>query len=106
MSWLILVFAGLLEVIWAVGLKFTEGFSKPIPSLVTAAAMVASLYLLSVAMRSLPLGVAYAIWVGIGMVGAVVVGVVIFQESLSVVKLISLLLIVAGIIGLKWSAVA
>ena len=106
MSWLILVFAGLLEVIWAVGLKFTEGFSKPIPSLVTAAAMVASLYLLSVAMRSLPLGIAYAIWVGIGMVGAVVVGFVIFQESLSILKLISLLLIVAGIIGLKWSAVA
>ena len=104
MNWLILIVAGLLEVVWAVGLKFTEGLTKPIPSLVTVAAMAASLYLLSIAMRSLPLGTAYAIWVGIGMVGAVVLGVVIFQESLSVVKVVSLLLLIVGMIGLKWSS--
>lgn len=105
MSWLILLSAGLLEVIWAVGLKYTDGFSKPLPSLVTVAAMVASLYLLSLALRSLPLGVAYAVWMGIGMVGAVIVGVVIFQESLSVLKVISLVLLVAGIAGLKVSSI-
>ncbi|AOS97569.1 Quaternary ammonium compound-resistance protein SugE [Microbulbifer aggregans] len=104
MNWLILIFAGLLEVVWAVGLKFTEGFTRPIPSLVTVAAMAASLYLLSIAMRSLPLGTAYAIWVGIGMVGAVVVGVVMFHESLSVIRVVSLLFLVIGIMGLKFSS--
>lgn len=104
MNWLILIFAGLLEVVWAVGLKFTEGFTRPIPSLVTVAAMAASLYLLSIAMRSLPLGTAYAIWVGIGMVGAVVVGVVMFHESLSVIRVVSLLFLVTGIVGLKFSS--
>ncbi len=105
MNWLILIFAGLLEVGWAVGLKYTEGFTKPIPTALTVAAMVASLYLLSVAMRTLPLGVAYAVWVGIGMIGAVILGVVIFQESITMLKVLSLALIVAGIVGLKWSMV-
>lgn len=105
MSWLILVFAGILEVFWAVGLKYSEGFTKPFPSVATLAAMAASLYLLSLALRSLPLSVAYGIWVGIGMVGAVIVGLVVFQETLSPMKVISLLLLVAGVIGLKWSSV-
>ncbi len=103
MSWLILICAGLLEVVWAMGLKYTEGFTKPLPSLLTVAAMAASVYLLSIAMRSLPLGVAYTVWVGIGMVGAVIVGVLLFQESLSLMKGLSLLLLVTGIIGLKCS---
>ncbi len=104
MSWLILFCAGLMEVVWAVGLKYTEGFSKPVPSLITIAAMVASVYLLSIAMRSLPLGVAYAVWVGVGMMGAVIMGILLYQESLSLIKGISLVLMVVGIIGLKWSA--
>ncbi len=104
MSWLILILAGLLEVVWAVGLKFTEGFSKPLPSLITLVAMAASFYFLSLAMRELPLGVAYSVWVGVGMVGAVIVGVVVFGESLGAVKLVSLLLIISGIVGLKLSA--
>lgn len=103
MNWLILIFAGLLEVGWAIGLKYTEGFTKPVPTIASVATMAASLYLLSLAMRSLPIGPAYAIWVGIGMLGAVVFGIVFFQESVSALKLISLLFIVAGIIGLKMS---
>lgn len=106
MSWLILIFAGLLEVVWAVGLKYTEGFTRPVPTIATVAAMVASLYLLGVAMRSLPLGVAYAVWVGIGILGAVILDVAIVQEPLSMPKAISLLLIIAGIVGLKWSVSA
>ncbi|UHQ55345.1 quaternary ammonium compound efflux SMR transporter SugE [Microbulbifer sp. YPW16] len=104
MNWLILILAGLLEVAWATGLKYTEGFTRPISSLPTVAAMAASICLLSIAMRSLPLGSAYAVWVGIGMVGAVVVGVVVFHESLSVIKVVSLCFLVAGVIGLKWSS--
>lgn len=106
MNWLILIFAGLLEVGWAVGLKYTEGFTKPAPSIVTLAMMAASLYLLSLAMRSLPMGAAYAVWVGIGMLGAVLFGIVFFRESVSLLKMISLLFIVVGIIGLKWSVKA
>ncbi|MCX4189007.1 quaternary ammonium compound efflux SMR transporter SugE [Methylophaga sp. OBS3] len=104
MNWLILIFAGLLEVVWAVGLKYTEGFSKPIPSIITIAAMLASVYFLSVAMRSLPLSIAYAVWVGIGMIGAVIFGVLVFKEPLTLFKLVSLLLITTGIIGLKLSS--
>lgn len=106
MNWLILIFAGLLEVGWAVGLKYTEGFTKPFPTIATLATMAASLYLLSLAMRSLPMGAAYAVWVGIGVFGAVIFGVIFFQESISVIKGVSLLLILAGIMGLKWSATA
>jgi quaternary ammonium compound-resistance protein SugE len=101
MNWLILLLAGLLEVCWAVGLKYTEGFTRPIPSIATVAAMVASLYLLGLAMRSLPVGAAYAVWVGIGIVGAVILGAILFQEPLSLPKVVSILLIVAGIIGLR-----
>ncbi|RXE87296.1 MULTISPECIES: DMT family transporter [Pseudoalteromonas] len=101
MSWLLLVFAGLLEVVWAIGLKFTGGFTKPVPSIITLVAMAASFYFLSVALRTLPLSVAYSVWVGIGMVGSIIVGIVYFKEPLSLFKLLSLLLIVMGIIGLK-----
>jgi len=101
MNWLILFFAGLLEIVWAVGLKFTDGFTRPVPSLVTLLAMVGSFYLLSLAMRSLPLSTAYAVWVGIGAVGAVIAGVVLFQESVTTLKVVSLLLVITGIVGLK-----
>lgn len=104
MSWLILLVAGLLEVVWAVGLKYTQGFTRPIPSLLTLAAMVASIYLLAVAMRSLPLSTAYAIWVGIGMIGTVVVGLTMLNESMSLFKGISLILVVMGVVGLKLSS--
>ena len=104
MNWLILIFAGLLEVVWAVGLKYTHGFTKPLPSFITIATMAASFYCLSIAMRSLPLSIAYAVWVGIGMVGAVVFAVVFLKEPLSTAKLISLLLIITGILGLKLSS--
>ena len=104
MKWIILVVAGLLEVVWAVGLKYTEGFTRTWPSLVTVAAMIASVVLLGIAMKELPVGVAYGIWVGIGAVGAAMLGVVLFGESVSAVKVVSLLLIVAGIAGLKASA--
>ncbi|WP_414828347.1 quaternary ammonium compound efflux SMR transporter SugE [Alteromonas sp. H39] len=105
MSWLILFLAGILEVVWAVGLKFTDGFSKPLPSVITLAAMGASFYFLSLAMKELPLGVAYSVWVGVGMIGAVIVGIVVFNESIGLIKLVSVLLIISGIIGLKLSSV-
>jgi quaternary ammonium compound-resistance protein SugE len=98
MAWLLLVVAGLLEVGWAIGLKYTEGFSRPLP---TVAAMVLSVGLLGVAMKSLPVGTAYAVWVGVGAVGTAALGIVLFGELASVGRLVSLGLIVAGIVGLK-----
>lgn len=103
MSWLILVVAGLLEVVWAVGLKYTHGFSRLVPSIITVTAMVASVMLLSWAMKTLPTGTAYAVWTGIGAVGAAVTGIVLLGESASLARIASLALIVAGIIGLKLS---
>lgn len=105
MNWLILIVAGLLEVVWAVGLKYTDGFTKPLPSVITVAAMAASFYCLSLAMRSLPLSIAYTVWVGIGMVGAVIFGIIVLKEPINMVKVISLLLIISGILGLKLSSV-
>ncbi len=101
MIWLILLLAGLLEVVWATGLKFTHGFTRLFPSLITLVAMAGSFYLLGLAMRSLPLGTAYAIWVGIGVIGAAIAGIILFREPVSTLKIISLLLIVAGMVGLK-----
>ena len=101
MHWIVLVLAGLLEVVWAIGLKQTEGFTRLTPSLVTLVAMAGSFWLLSLAMRTLPLGTAYAIWVGIGAVGAAIAGVLLFGESVNALKVVSLMLVVAGIIGLK-----
>lgn len=104
MSWLILFVAGLLEVVWAVGLKYTHGFSRLIPSVITIVAMIASMALLSWAMKSLPVGTAYAVWTGIGAVGAAITGILLLGESASPMRIASLVLIVMGIIGLKMSA--
>ncbi|NLG60506.1 MAG: quaternary ammonium compound efflux SMR transporter SugE [Gammaproteobacteria bacterium] len=101
MSWTILFLAGLFEVAWAVGLKYTEGFTRLWPSVATLAAMALSFYLLAAAMRSLPLGTAYAVWVGIGAIGTAILGIVLFNEPASAGRLVSLGLILAGIIGLK-----
>ncbi|EAA7586718.1 quaternary ammonium compound efflux SMR transporter SugE [Salmonella enterica] len=104
MSWIILLIAGLLEVVLAVGLKYTHGFSRLTPSIITITAMVISMALLSWAMKTLPVGTAYAIWTGIGAVGAAITGILLLGESASPARLLSLGLIVAGIIGLKLSA--
>ncbi|EIU1680323.1 quaternary ammonium compound efflux SMR transporter SugE [Pseudomonas aeruginosa] len=103
MSWIILFFAGLFEVGWAVGLKYTEGFSKPIPTVLTALAMLVSLGLLGLAMKHLPLGTAYAVWTGVGAVGTVIAGIVLFGESMALLRLASVALIVCGLVGLKLS---
>lgn len=101
MAWGLLIVAGLLEVGWAIGLKYTEGFTRFWPSVGTVVAMVASVLLLGAAMRSLPVGTAYAVWVGVGAVGTAVLGMVLFGEAASMARLASLGLIVAGIVGLK-----
>ncbi len=101
MPWLILFVAGLFEVGWAVGLKYTQGFTRPWPTLGVAASLAASMALLAWAVRSLPLGTAYAVWTGIGAVGAVTLGVVLFKEPVTPARLVCLALIVAGILGLR-----
>ena len=103
MSWIILFFAGLFEVAWAIGLKYTDGFSRPMPTLLTVSAMVVSIGLLGVAMKELPLGTAYAIWTGVGAVGTVIAGILLFGEAMTLVRLASVGLIVAGLVGLKLS---
>ncbi|TWC58409.1 quaternary ammonium compound-resistance protein SugE [Pseudomonas sp. SJZ080] len=104
MSWVILFFAGLFEVGWAVGLKYTDGFSRPLPTALTVAAMAISLGLLGLAMKELPLGTAYAIWTGVGAVGTVIAGIILFGESMALFRLASVALIITGLIGLKVSA--
>ena len=104
MSWIILFFAGLFEVGWAVGLKYTDGFTRPLPTILTVGAMVISLGLLGLAMKELPLGTAYAIWTGVGAVGTVIAGIILFGESMALVRLVSVALIVTGLVGLKVSA--
>ena len=106
MAWLLLIIAGLLEVGWAIGLKYTEGFTRMWPSVFTIGAMVLSVVLLGVAMKSLPVGTAYAVWVGVGAVGTAILGIVLLGEPANPGRLISLGLIVAGIIGLKLATVA
>ncbi len=101
MAWLLLVLAGLFEVGWAIGLKYTDGFTRPLPTLATVAAMIISVGMLGVAMKSLPVGTAYAVWVGVGAVGTAILGIVLMGESAAPGRLISLGLIVAGIVGLK-----
>ena len=103
MSWIILFIAGLLEVVWAIGLKYTHGFTRLVPSVITVTAMIVSIVMLSWTMKSLPTGTAYAVWTGIGAVGAAITGIVLFGESANPARLLSLALIVAGIIGLKLS---
>jgi len=101
MSWLILVVAGLLEVAWAVGLKYTAGFTRLLPSVFTLVAMAGSVGLLGLALRTLPLGTAYAVWTGIGTVGTAIAGIALLGEPAGVLRLVSIGLIVAGIVGLK-----
>ena len=101
MPWLLLIIAGLFEIGWAIGLKYTEGFTRLWPSIGTAAAMVVSLVLLGIAMKALPVGTAYAVWVGVGAVGTVILGIVLFGEPAGVLRLVSVGLIIAGIVGLK-----
>ena len=100
-AWAVLVVAGLFEVGWAIGLKYTEGFTRLWPSVGTAAAMVVSVVLLGWAMRTLPVGTAYAVWTGIGAIGTVALGIVLFQEPATVARLVCVGLILAGIVGLK-----
>ncbi len=101
MTWTILVFAGLFEVAWAIGLKYTVGFTRLWPSVWTVVAMALSFWLLGLAMKALPVGTAYSIWVGIGAVGTVIFGIVLFNEPANAGRLISIGLIVAGLVGLK-----
>jgi quaternary ammonium compound-resistance protein SugE len=101
MAWLILFLAGLFETGWAVGLKYTFGFTRLWPSVGTLLAMALSLWLLSIAMKSLPLGTAYAVWVGVGAVGTVILGIVLFAEPANAARLVSVALIIAGIVGLR-----
>jgi quaternary ammonium compound-resistance protein SugE len=104
MTWIILVLAGLFEIVWAVGLKYTHGFTRLWPSVVTAGGMIVSFWLLALAMKTLPLGTAYAVWVGIGTVGAFVAGIVLFGESASWLRIASVAFIVLGLVGLKLSS--
>jgi quaternary ammonium compound-resistance protein SugE len=101
MNWVILVLAGLFEIGWAIGLKYTDGFTRPWPTLGTVVAMAISLALLGIAMKSLPVGTAYAVWVGVGAVGTAILGIVLLGEPANAGRLLSLSLIVAGIVGLK-----
>jgi len=103
-AWMLLVVAGLLETVWAIGLKYTQGFSKPLPSIVTIAAMIGSMYLLAVAIRTLPVGTAYAVWTGIGAMGAALFGIVLLGEPRTAWRVLSFALIIAGIAGLKLSS--
>lgn len=103
-NWLILLCAGLFEIVWAIGLKYTDGFSRFWPSVITAGAMLASVALLGIAMKSLPVGTAYAVWVGVGAIGTAILGIILFNESASLGRILSLFLILLGIIGLKLSS--
>ena len=101
MAWLILFVAGLFEIGWAIGLKYTDGFSRLMPSLLTGGAMLVSIVLLGIALKTLPVGTGYAVWTGIGAVGTAILGIFLFGESTDIMRLASIGLIVAGIIGLK-----
>lgn len=103
MSWTILFLAGIFEIFWAVGLKYSDGFTKLIPTIFTIVTMIISFYLLSLALKALPIGTAYAVWVGIGTVGTVIAGIMLFGESMSLIRVISILFILIGIVGLKFT---
>lgn len=104
MAWALLVVAGLLEVCWAIGLKYTDGFTRPLPSVLTGSAIVLSMLLLARAARDIPIGTAYAVWVGIGALGAAVLGIVLLREPVSPARVAFLVLLVAAIAGLKLTA--
>ena len=101
MAWFLLCVAGLFEIAWAIGLKYSDGFSRLVPSVLTVGAMAASIVLLSIALKSLPVGTAYAVWTGIGAAGTAVLGMYLFQEPATVLRLASIALVIAGIAGLK-----
>ena len=104
MAWLLLFIAGLLEIVWSLGLKYTHGFTRLAPSVITGAAMVASMYLLALAARTLPIGTAYAVWVGIGAAGAALGGVVLFGEAMPPRRIVFLAMLIVAIVGLKLTA--
>ncbi len=106
MPWIWLIIAGVLEIAWAVGLKYTEGFSKLRPSVVTVLLMLASFWCLAQAVKGLPLGTSYAIWTGIGAVGTAIAGIILFKEPATAARLVCMVLIVAGIVGLKFTTTA
>ena len=101
MAWAYLTGAGLFEIGWAIGLKYSDGFSKPLPTLLTAVAMGLSIWLLALAMKTIPVGTAYAVWTGIGAIGVGVLGMILFGESREIVRMVCLFMIVTGIVGLK-----
>jgi quaternary ammonium compound-resistance protein SugE len=101
MHWIYLFLAGVLEIVWAVGLKYSDGFSKPVPSVITGVALVVSMLFLALALRTIPVGTGYAIWTGIGAVGTAILGIVLFAEPATAARLGCIGLIVAGIVGLK-----
>lgn len=104
MAWLILIIAGLLEVAWAIGLKYTHGFTKLWPSVFTIAAIIASMYLLSVAAKTLPIGTAYAVWVGIGAAGTAILGIAVLKEPITIGRMAFLALMIISIVGLRFTA--
>lgn len=101
MAWIYLAVAGLFECAWAIGLKYTDGFTKLVPSLLTVSAMIVSFWLLSIAMKTIPIGTAYAVWTGIGAVGVAILGMFLFGESRDIMRVICLLLIISGLVGLR-----
>ncbi len=104
MAWVYLVIAGLFEITWAIGLKYAEGFTKLVPSVITVVGMIVSVVLLGLALRELPVGTGYAVWTGIGTVGAAILGMILFQEPATAIRLGCIALIVVGIMGLKFAA--
>ena len=101
MSWIYLLIAGLLEIVWAIGLKYTQGFTKLLPSAITIVAMIASIWFLALALRTIPVGTGYAVWTGIGATGTAILGIVLFAEPATAARLACIGLILAGIVGLK-----
>ena len=104
MPWILLTLAGLFEIGWAIGLKYTDGFTRPLPTVLTAGSMLVSIVLLGLAVKTLPMGTAYAVWTGIGAVGTVILGIVLFAEPVTAMRLGCIALIVTGILGLKFVA--
>ncbi|MBQ9245331.1 quaternary ammonium compound efflux SMR transporter SugE [bacterium] len=101
MAWIYLFIAGIIEIVWAIGLKYSNGFTVLIPSIITITGMILSYWFLALAVKTLPIGTSYAVWTGIGAVGAVILGIVLFNEQVSVLRILFILLILSGIIGLK-----
>jgi quaternary ammonium compound-resistance protein SugE len=104
MAWLYLVIAGVFEVVWAISLKFSNGFTRLIPSIVTIAGMIVSFYFLAVATKTLPIGTAYAAWTGIGAVGAIIIGTLFLDEPISLIRILFMILILVGVLGLKFTS--